>query len=59
MWNSLANKDEYVIYYAYTSAQSVITFDRLGRCYRFVYIYACTLLCFFVAIPFLGEERFI
>ena len=46
MWNSLVNKDEYVIYYAYTSAQSVITFDRLGRCYRFVYIYACTLLCF-------------
>ena len=37
---SSVNKDEYMIYYAYTSVQSVITSDRLGRCFRFVYIYA-------------------
>jgi len=38
------NKDEYLIYYAYTPVQSAITFDSLGRCFRFVYIilYACT-----------------
>jgi len=42
---SLVNKEEY-IYYAYTSVQSVVTFDRLGRCFRFVYICACILLCF-------------
>jgi len=29
------------LYYAYTSVLSVITFDRLGRCFNFVYIYAC------------------
>jgi len=40
----LVNKDEYIIYYAYTSVQSVITFDRLGRCFRFVYIYVCILM---------------
>jgi len=29
--------------------RSVITFDRLGRCFRFVYVYARVLLCFCVA----------
>ena len=43
------NTDGYIIYYAYTSVQSVITSDRLGRCIRFVYIYACILLCFCIA----------
>jgi len=38
--------DKYIIRYAYTSVQSVITFDGLGRCFRFVYIYARILLCF-------------
>ena len=44
---SLVNKDEYLIYYAYTPVQSAITFDSLGRCFRFVYIilYACTFFC--------------
>jgi len=37
------NKDDYVIYYAYTSVQSVI--DRLGRCFRFV-TFMLVLLCF-------------
>jgi len=52
---SSVNKDEYMIYYAYTSVQSVITFDRLGRCFRFVYIYAGISLRFFVSLQFLGE----
>ena len=30
------------------------TFDRLGRCFRFVSIYACVAV-FFVLLPFLGE----
>jgi len=30
------------------------TYDRLGRCFRFVYIYAC-IDVFFVLLPFLGE----
>jgi len=38
--------------------RSVITFDRLGRCFRFVYVYARVLLCLFVLLPFLGEQRF-
>ena len=54
---SLVNKDEYIIYYAYTSAQSVITFDRLGSFFRFVYIHACILLCFFVLLPFLSVNK--
>ena len=44
----LVNKDEYIIYYAYTSVQSVITYDRLGSCFRFVYI-----AVFFELLPFL------
>jgi len=51
---SLVNKDEYIIYYAYTSVQSVITYDRLGSCFRFVYIYAC-IAVFLMLLPFLGE----
>jgi len=40
---SLVNKDEYIIYYAYILQYKVsFTYDRLGRCFRFVYIYACT-----------------
>jgi len=53
--SSLVNKDEYTIYYEYTSVQSVITSDRLGRCYRFVYIYACIAVVVFLLLPFLGE----
>jgi len=38
---------EYIRYYAYISLQSVITFDRLGRCFRFVYVngYIAAFLC--------------
>ena len=36
-------------FYAYTSLQSVVTFDGLARCFRFVDIYACILLRFCVA----------
>jgi len=50
----LVNKDEYIMYYAYTSVQSVTTFDGIGRCFRFVYIYACILL-FSLLLPFLGD----
>jgi len=42
---SLVNKDEYIIYYAYILQYKVsftYDYDRLGRCFRFVYIYACT-----------------
>jgi len=42
------------MYYAYTSVQSVTTSDGLGRCFRFVYIYACILL-FSLLLPFLGD----
>jgi len=42
------------IYYAYASVQSVITYDRLGRCFRFVYINAC-IAVFFALLLFLGE----
>ena len=46
---SLVNKDDYIMYYVYTSVQSVIhTYDRLGRCFRFVY-FMLVLLCFCVA----------
>jgi len=43
-----------MIYYAYASAQSVITFDRLGRCFRSVYIHAGILLCFLCCYRFSG-----
>jgi len=49
----LANNDEYVLYYAYTSVQVSFTHDRLGRCFRFVYIFAC--IAVFLLLPFLGE----
>jgi len=39
---------------AYTSVQSAITYDRLGRCFRFVYSYA-RVAVLFVLLPFLGE----
>ena len=43
---SLVNKDEYIIIYAYTSVQSVITFDRLGRCFGFVIdLCLCVFFC--------------
>ena len=46
---SLAVKDVYIIYYVYTPVRSVNYCDRLGRCFRFVCIFACTvLLPFFV-----------
>ena len=38
------------------SLQSVITFDRLGRCFRFVYIYACILLCFLYCYRFSSNK---
>ena len=44
---SLVNN--YIIYHAHTSLESVITYDGLGRCFRFVYIYACIVVCFCVA----------
>jgi len=46
------NEDEYIIYYAYTSVQSVITFDKLGRYFVFVYSYACLLLRFLCCYRF-------
>ena len=51
--HNLVKKDKYMTYYAYISVQSVITFDRLGRCFLFVYIYAIAV--FSVLLPFLGE----
>ena len=42
------NKDEYIIYYAYTSVQSVITYDKLVCCFRSVYVYACIAVFFCV-----------
>jgi len=45
---SLVNKDEYML--INTPVQSVITFNSLGRRFRFVYIYAC--MCFCVATVF-------
>jgi len=51
---TLVNKDEYIIYYAYTSVQVSFSHDRLGRCVRFVYIYAC-IAVFFMLLPFLVE----
>jgi len=47
------NKDEYIIYYAYTSVQSVITYDKLVCCFRSVYIYV--FLCWY---RFLANEDF-
>jgi len=46
------SKIQYIIYYAYTSVQSVIdlAYDRLGPRFRFVYIYACIAVFFVVAI---------
>jgi len=38
---SLVNKDDYIIYYVDTQEQSVSYCDGLGRCFRFVCIYAC------------------
>ena len=35
---SLVNKDDYVLILQYKVSFS---YDRLGRCFRFVYIYAC------------------
>jgi len=46
---SLMNKDDYVIYYGYTPVQSVNYCDRLGHCFRFVCIYACTAVFFCAA----------
>ena len=53
---SLVNKDEYIIglYYAYASVQSVIYLLYSGRCFWFVYIYAC-IGVLFVLLTFLGE----
>jgi len=51
---TLVNKDEYIIYYAYTSVQVSFSYDRLARCVRFVYIYAC-IAVFFMLLPFLVE----
>jgi len=36
------NKDDYIIYFVYTPVPSVNYCDRLGRCFRFVCIYAGT-----------------
>jgi len=47
------NKDDYVIYYGYTPVQSVNYCDRLGHCFRFVCIYACTAVFFFVLLSVL------
>jgi len=38
----MVNKHDYIIYYVYTPVQIVNYCDRLGRCFRFAYIYACT-----------------
>ena len=35
---SLVNKDTYMLILQYKVS---FTYDRLGRCFRFVYIYAC------------------
>jgi len=43
---SLLNKDEYIIYYAYTSVRSVILLIDLVD--AFVYIYVFMLVCFFL-----------
>ena len=51
---SLVNKAEYIIYYAYTSVQVSFSYDRLARCVRFVYIYAC-IAVIFMLLPFLVE----
>ena len=53
---SLVNTDVYIIFIMPPILQYKVsfTYDRLGRCFRFVYIYACITL-FFVLLPFLGE----
>ena len=55
--HSLVNKDEINNILCLYFSKSVITFDRLGRCFPFVYIYACILLCCSVLLPFLGHRR--
>jgi len=49
--------NNYIIYHAHTSLESVITYDGLGRCFRFVYIYACIVVCFCVATVIVGKEK--
>jgi len=46
---SLVNKDEYIIYYPKFQYKVLFTYDRLGRRFRFVYIYACDAVFFCVA----------
>jgi len=43
----------YKIYFVYTPVQSVNCSDGLGRCFRFVCIYACA--AGFLVLPFFGE----
>ena len=51
---SLVNKNDYVIYCAYTSVQSVIYLCELSFC-----LYLCLYCCVFVLLPFLGEYTLI
>ena len=48
------NKDDYIIYFVYTPVQNVNYCDGgLGRCFRFVCIYACTavfLCCYHISM---------
>jgi len=41
------NKDEYIM--LILEYKVSFTYDRLGRCFRFVYIYACIAVFFCVA----------